>query len=394
MCLNVMNNPIYLDGFSSLPLALASRDAMLEVWAHPGNAGSSNLAGERAAQIVLDGRQSVAELIGADENEIVFTSGATEANNLALLGAAKAIRACDPSRRRVVVSAIEHKAVLAPCRQLANDGFDIQFAPVMANGQLDIRAFAELIGPETLLASVMLVNNETGAIQPVREAALLAHSSGAYFHCDAAQAAGKIAIDVAELSVDYLSLSAHKCYGPMGIGALYIATGAPRPTPLTFGGGQQQGIRPGTEPVALIAGFGSAAQIAAAQLEADQLQALVLIEHLLGVFRKRQLRFTTITDTAPVVPGSAALHFPGIDADQLCAFVAPHVSISTASACTSGQISTSHVIESMGFSPEYAKGVVRFFCHRYLDEAAIIKAAGHIADAAERSRLATGRIRQ
>ncbi len=389
-----MKNLIYLDGFATLPLAPEVRSTIFDVWQEPGNAGAPNRSGDRAAEFAFIGRTQVADLIGAAASEIIFTSGATEANNLVLLGVADALVRLNSGRRRIVISAIEHKAVLEPAKVLAAQGFHVDFAPVSPDGQLDIEAYLSLMGPDLLLASVMLVNNETGVIQPVHEAASLAHSSGAYFHCDAAQAAGKIAIDIAELGIDYLSLSAHKCYGPMGIGALYIAAGAPKPMPLTFGGGQQQGIRPGTEPVALIAGFGAAAHIAADRLEADQIHALRSIEQLLAALHQRQLRFTSITGNAPVVPGTAALHFPGIDAEQLCAFVAPHVSISTGSACTSGQLSMSHVLDAMGFSPEYAKGVVRFFCHRYLDETAILAAAGHIADAAERSRLATGDIRQ
>lgn len=386
--------PIYLDGFASLPLAPEAKGAMLAVWEQPGNAGSPNASGERAARFIAEGRAQVAELIGAAPSEILFTSGATEANNLALLGVAQRASALMPERRRLVVSAIEHKAVLEPARVLADQGFRLDIAPVDADGRLDLEAFAGLMGKDLLLASVMLVNNETGGIQPVTEAAALVHAAGGLFHSDAAQAAGKVPVDVLDLDVDYLSLSAHKCYGPMGIGALYVAPHAPKPMPLVHGGGQQDAMRPGTEPVALIAGFGAAATVARTTLAKDRDHATALITSLLDGLSQRQLRYRRITGDAPVVPGSAALQLAGVDADQLCASVARVVSLSTGSACTSGQIKQSHVLEAIGFSSKDAMQVIRIFCHRYQDKAEIEAAAERIVAAADRARLAAGEVRQ
>lgn len=243
------SEPVYLDGFATLPIAPEACEAMLSALARPGNAGSPNLSGERAASIVAEGRVAVADLIGASPSEIVFTSGATEANNLAIIGLATAMADREPDRRRIVISAVEHKAVIEPAKFLKKHGFNVDFAPVDGRGLLDVEAFGRLMGNDVLFTSVMLVNNETGVVQPVREAAAFAHSYGVLFHCDAAQAVGKIQVDVLDLDVDYLSLSGHKCYGPMGIGALYVSAGAPKPHPLIFGGGQQAGTRPGTEPV-------------------------------------------------------------------------------------------------------------------------------------------------
>jgi cysteine desulfurase len=389
-----MAHPIYLDGFATLPLAPEARDAMLAVLANPGNAGSPNVSGEIAARAIADGRGSVADLIGAAASEIIFTSGATEANNLAILGVARAASGHKPNRRRVLVSGIEHKAVLEPAEALKSEGFEVSIAPVDHRGRLDLAEFEQLIDEDLLLASVMMVNNETGVIQPVKEAAALAHASGALFHSDAAQAAGKIDVDVVDLDVDYLTLSGHKFYGPMGIGALYIAASAPKPLPLTFGGNQQSGLRPGTEPVALIAAFGAAAKVAKHRLLSDREHCSGLIDQLLEALEQHQLRFRLVSGDAPTVPGAASIQLFGVDADELCARIARRVSISTASACTSGQIKTSHVIEAIGLSKLDARSVVRIFCNRYQNSQEILSAANYIVEAAALSRLETGEVHQ
>lgn len=389
-----MMHPIYLDGFATLPLAPEARDAMIAVWTQPGNAGSPNISGETAARTIANGREFVADLIGASSHEITFTSGATEANNLAIIGAVRAARNQDPSRNRILVSAIEHKAVLEPAYALRPEGFEVTIAPVDNRGRLDLVEYAKLVGPDLLFASVMMVNNETGVIQPVKEAAALAHESGALFHTDAAQAAGKIDVDVVELDVDYLTLSAHKCYGPMGIGALYVAASALKPLPLTLGGGQQSGLRPGTEPVALIAGFGAAARAARDRLGSDQAHCSALIKQLFETLEQRQLRFRRVSGDAATVPGAASIQLFDVDADELCARIARDVSLSTGSACTSGQIKTSHVLESIGLSELDARGVIRIFCNRYQNSEEILTAAGHIVDAAALSRLETGGVHQ
>lgn len=389
-----MSDPIYLDGFATLPLAPEANAAMSDAWSLPGNAASPHGAGERAAWIIARARAEVAALIGAAPSEIVFTSGATEANNIAIVGSARAAQGAGGGRRRLIVSAVEHKAVLEPAEALAQEGFEVVLAPVDSFGRLDLDRYAALLDQDTLLVSVMAVNNETGIIQPVAEAAALARSAGALIHCDAAQAAGKIPLDVDELDVDYLSLSAHKCYGPMGVGALYVAASAPTPQPIQFGGGQQAGVRPGTEPVALIAGFGEAARIARERLDEDRRHGTRLADLLLSQLGDRQLRFSRVTGDWPVVPGSFAIALDGVDADQLCLMLARTVHLSTGSACTSGQLRTSHVLEAMGLSEERARTVVRAFCTRYIEDHDISVAAEQIAAAATRSRLATGGLRQ
>lgn len=389
-----MSVPIYLDGFASLPLAPEARAAMIDALARPGNPASPHQGGERAARIIAGARTEIALLIGCSPSEIVFTSGATEANNLAILGAARAARGQRSNRNRILVSAIEHKAVLEPARALQAEGFEMLVAPVDRFGRLDVGAFGDLLDERILLASVMAVNNETGVVQPVREAAELARTAGALFHCDAAQAIGKIPIDVGAIEVDYMSISAHKMYGPAGVGALYVSASAMKPAPLVYGGGQQGGLRAGTEPAALIAGFGAAAKIAAQRMEVDAVHGRELAALLLSSLAERQVRYSLVTNDHDVVPGSLSVRLDGVDADHLCMLLADRVQLSTGSACTSGQLRTSHVLEQMGFSSSEAREVLRAFCHRYVDRGDVASAAAQITAAARKSAVATGEVLQ
>lgn len=390
-----MSGAIYLDGFATTPLAPEAKEAMVRAWSVTGNAASPHSSGARASAIIAEARTDVAALIGASASEIVFTSGATEANNLALLGVARALRSSGSQRRRLIVSAIEHKSVLEPAHALAKEGLELTIAPVDRCGRLDLEALPELLGEDTLLVSIMAVNNETGVVQPLTEAAALAHKAGALFHTDAAQAGGKVPLDVLTVEIDYLSLSAHKCYGPMGVGALYVAATAPAPAPLHFGGGQQGGLRPGTEPVALLAGFAAAARVAREQLEADGQHGRRLAAGLLAELRNMGLNAAPITGDHAVVPGSLAFLLEGVDAEDLCLKLSRDVQLSTGSACTSGQLRISHVFEAMGFSESQARQVMRVLCHRYLNDDDISAAARYIAAAVDqRSALAAGGVRQ
>jgi cysteine desulfurase len=364
---------------------------MLEALSVNANAGSMHFAGEHAATIIMQARSAVARLIGASSSEITFTSGATEANNLAILGVAHWANKARPERRRIVVSSIEHKAVSAPVDHLAGAGFERIVAPVDLSGRVDLQALSALVDESTLLVCVMAANNETGAIQPVGEVAEIAHERGAMVHCDAAQAAGKIAIDVLSLGVDYLTLSAHKLYGPMGVGALYVSAVAPRPEPLHFGGGQQSGLRPGTEPVPLIAAFGAAAEVALAQMGSDTSHAKERTDEFLNRLGEHQLRFARTTGEAKVIPGSLSLMFNGLEAEDIVMSISRQVSVSTGSACSSGQIIPSHVLTAMGKSEAEARSIIRLFFNRYTTSEDVLRGADLIAAAVGKLARATGR---
>lgn len=372
---------IYLDGFATTPIAPEARSALIAALGLPANPSSPHALGERAADIVDRARRSVAGLVGSGAAEITFTSGATEANNIAIIGGARAaLRVTE--RRRVVVSAVEHRSVLEPAASLADLGFDLVRAPVDAGGRIDLRELDRLVDDDCWLVSVMAVNNETGAVQPVAEVAALAHDRGALVHTDAAQALGKMTVDLAEWDVDYASLSAHKVYGPAGIGALYIAAGAPVPDPLQMGGGQQGGRRPGTEPVPLIAGFGAAAAVAAKRLAADGADADRRANLFLDELSRRQVRWRRTTGDAPTVPGAMSLSIEGSDGDDIATRLQNSVYVSTGSACSSGQITTSHVLAAMGLSDEQAASVVRIMLGRYLTDSEVYRAAELFGSAA------------
>ena len=388
------SDPVYLDGYATNPLAPEAREALIQALGRPGNPTSPHRDGASAARIVAAARRDVAALIGASPAEIVFTSGATEANNLAITGLAHQAAARGDRRRRLAISAIEHKSILEPAHALEQAGFHIDIIPVDRSGRVDPEAVGRLVTDDTLLVSVMAANNETGVLQPVADIARIARAAGALMHCDAAQAGGKIAIDVLDWDIDYLSLSGHKLYGPMGVGALFIAAGAPAPTPLLVGGGQQKGLRAGTEPTPLLAGFGAAARIAADRLDRDQAHGRALAERLLNALAQRQLRFSRTTGEAETLPGSLSLSIEGVEGDDLVQRVADKISLSTGSACTSGQVLPSHVLRAMNIADNEILSVVRIFCGRYNTEAEIDLAATTIADVCARLRLAPGELRQ
>ncbi|MGB8413930.1 MAG: cysteine desulfurase family protein [Candidatus Binatus sp.] len=384
---------IYLDGHASTPLAPEAIRAMTALWANQANSGSPHAAGAAAAEAIEDARSSVARLIGADASEIIFTSGATEANNLAILGVARAAsKLC--ARRRIVVSAIEHKAVIQPAKKLAEEGFDVVFCPVSGEGRVDLAALEEQVSCETLLVSVMAANNEIGVVQPLPTVVGIARKAGALVHSDAAQAAGKVPIDVIALDLDYLSISAHKMYGPQGVGALYISAAAPKPDPLVYGGGQEGGLRAGTLPAALIAGYGAAAERATASIERDAEHGHSLTRLFLQELDSRKVQYSLLCDHDDRLPGSLALRFEGVDADTLTQLLANTVSITSGSACDSGQIEPSHVLLAIGQSPCVASEFIRIFFGRYNVQDDAAEAAAHFAEACKKVRLATGRVHQ
>lgn len=372
---------IYMDYQATTPADPRVVEAMHPYWSAVfGNPHSADHAfGWNADAAVETARGHIAVLIGADPDEIVFTSGATEANNLAVLGIA---RASSPARRRIVVSAIEHKCVLAAARAAAEEGFEVVTVPVGANGIVDPRAVAAVIDDRTALVSVMAVNNEIGTVQPLSEIAALCAAAGAVFHTDAAQAMNALAVDVEALGADLMSLSAHKAYGPKGMGALFVRRGLRvRPKPIIHGGGQEAGLRSGTLPTPLCVGFGEACRILADERDGDAKRIRVLRDRFLAELLKTVPGLTVNGDQASRHPGNLNLLFPAIDASLLLQNLHPNVAASTGSACTSGQPEPSHVLRAIGLSPEEANASIRFGIGRFTTEHDVDEAARHVGKA-------------
>jgi cysteine desulfurase len=329
-------------------------------------------------------RDQVASLIGADSDEVIFTSGATEANNLALLGAA---RAALPARREIVVSAIEHKCVLAVGRALVDEGFALRVAPVRPDGMIDADELARLIGRNTAIVSVMAVNNETGVAQPIAQIGELCRAAGALFHSDAAQALAVERIDVDDWNVDFVSLSAHKAYGPKGIGALYVRRERrPQLRPIMFGGGQEDGLRPGTLPTPLCVGFGAACQILSDERETEIERTRRLRDRLLDQLRAKLPDLEVNGTLISRHPGNLNIRVPGIEAELLLAAVRPKLAAATGSACTSGTTEPSHVLIAMGLSGAEASESIRLSLGRFTDDGQAAAVVSALAEGAEELR--------
>lgn len=380
----VSDRVVYLDHHASTPCDPRVVEAMLPFFLETyGNPSSSvHELGRRASKAVEDARSQLAAAIRAESGEILFTSGATESNNLAILGAT---RAAATRRRTVLTTAIEHKSVLAPCDKLQGSGYERKLIPVDRDGLVDLGAFSELLGDDTLLVSAQAVNNEIGTIQPILEIVQLAHAAGALVHCDAAQALGRIEVDVGDWGVDLLSLSAHKCYGPKGVGALYVRGGVRRAPvePLQYGGGQEHELRPGTLNVPGIVGFGMAASLAKQEREAECARIRRLRDGLEDAILSRVASAHRNGAPAHRVAGNSSLTFPGIDAEALIANVRG-VAFSTGSACTSGAIDPSHVLTAIGLSRDEAFSTVRFGLGRFTMESDIELAISEIGVAVDR----------
>ena len=330
-------------------------------------------------------RGRVASLVGAAPAEIALTSGATEANNLAVTGVALAALAGGDGRRRIVVSSIEHKSVIEPALRLRSLGFAIDFAPATRGGTIDLEGLTDLLRDDTLLVCVMAANNETGVVQPVAAAAAAAHRVGALLHCDAAQAVGKLPIDVLDLDVDYLAISSHKMYGPIGVGGLFVAAGAPAPAPLLVGGSQEQGLRSGTEPAPLVAGLGAAAATASRRMAADREHADALLATFLAELSARQIRFHVNGGREERLPGVASLALKEVDAQSLVNAVSREIMLSTGSACNAGQVTTSHVLEAMHLDLKERRSTLRVMFGRYNFAEEAITAATILAEHATRA---------
>jgi cysteine desulfurase len=350
-----MPDRIYLDWNATTPLRPEAREAMAAAWDLGGNPSSVHAEGRQARGLVEQARVSIADAIGALPRNVIFTSGGTEANALALTPGLR--RSSGFPVTRLLASAIEHPSVLAggrfPTEAVGTIG-------VTRAGLLDLdRLRAMLEGGPPALVSVMLANNETGAVQPVAEAGEIVHSAGGLLHVDAIQALGKIRFDINAMNADLVTLSAHKIGGPKGVGALLLAEGLPGPEPLLRGGGQELGRRAGTENVAGIAGFGAAAKAAMAVLQRDAIRLKDLRNRL-----EAGLRQTTgvivFADEVARLPNTTLFTVPGLKAETaVIGFDLAGLAVSSGSACSSGKVQPSHVLEAMGFGPELAEGAVR-----------------------------------
>jgi cysteine desulfurase len=358
---------------------------------HFGNPHSeSHVYGKNAAAAIEVARADLAHLVNADPREIVFTSGATEANNLALKGAAHFARAHQSAGRlapdHIVVLETEHKCVLESAAALARDGFAVTYLPVEPSGLVSPDRLEAALSDRTLLVSVMAAHNEIGVIQPLAELGALCRSRGVLFHTDAAQAFGKIVLDVEAMKIDLMSISGHKIYGPKGVGALYVRR-RPRVRllPLIDGGGQERGMRSGTLPTPLCVGLGRAAALAAAEMGDEASRLRQLRDRLQANLMRRVPGLKVNGDSEHRLPGNLNLSFPGLTAAELIE-ACPSVAMSTGSACTSAAVEPSYILRALGLSDERANGSIRLGLGRFTTAAEIDFAVDALAAAAERLR--------
>lgn len=348
--------PVYLDHNATTPVADEVADAMANALRECfGNPSSAYAPGQDAARRLAAARLAVAILIGAHPDEIVFTGCATEANNLALLGVAAA---CSPARRHLVISAVEHPAVLEPARHLEAQGWQLTIVPVDATGRVSPDDVAAALRDDTALVSIMLANNEVGTLQPIDEIAGLTRQNGTLLHTDAAQAVGKIAVDVEALGVDLLTLAGHKFQASKGVGALYVREATPIRRVL-FGAGQERGLRPGTENVPAIVGLGTAADLARRRLAGGDSRLRDRREQLHGLLQQAVPDLALNGHPDARLPNTLNVSFPGVSGQALLAAVDETVMASVGSACHTGQAAPSGVLGAMGLDNRRAEGAVR-----------------------------------
>ncbi len=367
---DAVKTPVYLDYQASTPVDGRVLDVMLPYLSEKfGNPHSrSHAFGWEAEEAVEVAREQIAEIIGADPKEVIFTSGATESNNLAIKGVAHFYKA---RKDHVITCVTEHKCVLESCRTLEREGFTLTYLPVRRNGLIDLGELSRAFTERTALVSIMAVNNEIGVIQPVAEIGALCREHGAFFHTDAAQAIGRIDVDVNEMGIDLMSLTAHKVYGPKGIGALYVRR-RPRVrlTPLFDGGGQERGFRSGTLPAPLCVGFGEACRLARLEMADEAKRIGALRDRLYDGITTRLAGVALNGDAMTRIPGNLNLSFGHVDAEALMASLKA-VAVSSGSACTSASLEPSFVLKALGVEDRLAHASIRFSLGRFTTEAEI-----------------------
>jgi cysteine desulfurase len=370
------NDPIYLDYNATTPVLPEVVEAMLPyLHEHWGNPSSSHPFGRRAHAAIAAARQQVAELIRCAPDEIVFTSGGTEANNLALRGVTETTK----QPREVVTSTIEHPSIAAPCAWLESNGWRVRRLEVGREGRVILEQMTANIGAGAALVTIMHSNNETGVLQPISTIAQAAHTAGALIHTDAAQSLGKIPVDVNVLDVDLLSIAGHKLYAPKGVGALYVRRGIPL-TPFTLGAGQEHGLRPGTQNVAGIAGLGAACELAGRTVGAAGARMSELRDRLWELLSSHVSGLILNGDVKERLPNTLNVSFPEVSGTALLA-ATPEIAASTGAACHDGRESPSAVLLAMGVSAEQAIGSVRLTLGRSTSVADIERAADAISAA-------------
>jgi cysteine desulfurase len=373
-----MSQPIYLDYNASTPVASEVLEAMTAVFRDVhGNALSTHAYGVAARRVVETARAEVAAAIGAEPDEIVFTSGGTESNNTAIAGVAEALAA---RGRHLVTTSIEHASVEQACRALEARGWGVTRVPVDPNGVIDPRAIESAIRPDTVLVSVMHANNETGVVQPLAAASRAAHARGVPIHTDAAQSFGKIRVNVRELDVDLLSIAGHKVYAPQGVGALYLRRGTPF-APLLRGAGHQQNRRSGTESVALSAALGAACVLADRGLDARREHAQSMRDRLEQKLREAFPGLVVHGALAKRLPNTLYAALPGLDANEILARM-DGVATGSGAACHSGKADPSKVLLAMGVRPEIARATLRLTTGTPTTAAEIDEAVSRIVEAA------------
>jgi cysteine desulfurase len=367
------DQPIYLDYQATTPLDPRVLEAMMPYFTYKfGNAHSrSHAYGWEAEEGVEKARGQVARLIGADEKEIIYTSGATESNNLAIKGVAEFYK---DRRNHIVTTVTEHKCVLDTCRHLEQQGFSVTYLPVQKNGLIDLDVLRAAVTDKTVVVSIMAVNNEIGVIQPLAEIGKICREKGAFFHTDAAQAAGKIPLDVDAMNIDLMSISGHKIYGPKGIGALYVRR-RPRVRLVAMinGGGQERGFRSGTLPTPLCVGLGEAAEICMKEMDAEAKRLTRLRDRLLKGLQSKLTDIVVNGDLDQRIPGNLNISFAYVEGESLMMGI-KGLSVSSGSACTSASLEPSYVLRALGVEEEMAHtslriGLGRFTTEREVDTA-------------------------
>jgi cysteine desulfurase len=361
-----MKFPIYLDYSATTPVDPRVAQKMIPfLTEHFGNPASrSHAFGWEAEKAVEEARAHVAALLNADPKEIIWTSGATEGNNLAIKGAANFYKG---KGKHIVTMKTEHKAVLDTVRELERQGFEATYLDPQQNGLLDLEKFKAALRPDTVLVSVMMVNNEIGVIQPIAEIGEICRAKGVIFHCDAVQAAGKIPVDLQKLKVDLLTVTAHKVYGPKGIGALYVRR-KPRVRiePQIHGGGHERGLRSGTLPTHQIVGMGEAFRIARLEMGTESERIHALRDRLLAGFKDMEEVYVN-GDMERRIPGNLNISFNFVEGESLIMGI-KDVAVSSGSACTSASLEPSYVLRALGRSDELAHSSIRFTIGRFTTE--------------------------